>query len=218
MAAQITRLIGARFGFDTREFMAEEYADAGLWQSEGTVFRAVKGVERKLVLAADAIVALTEKAQMLLHEWYPLPASRKTIEVIPCCVDLRLPRNGEVRLPVRRDALGHGDRLFVFVYVGNLGGWYLTEAMTDFVATARDRLGSLRWRVWTQIRATQAAFSDSSVTVASKATLSSIPPLQKRWRRMSLAAMQDFHSSSSAFRRQYLHRPRSVNTWRPDCR
>jgi len=150
MALQIKKLLGVRFVFDVRGFMAEEYADAGLWRSHGTMFRAVKRVERHLVRSADAIVVLTEKARVLLRKWYPPDVSGKILDVIPCCVDMRGPRPGDARQPFRPNPGHCSNRPFVFVYVGKLGGWYLTEAMTDFVATAKDRLGGLRWQVWTQ--------------------------------------------------------------------
>jgi glycosyltransferase involved in cell wall biosynthesis len=114
------------------------------------MFRAVKRVERQLVRSADAIVVLTQKARALLHEWYPQTVSGKILEVIPCCVDMRVSKNNDTRQPFRPIPGGRSNRPFVFVYVGKLGGWYLTEAMVEFVATARDRLGSQRWLVWTQ--------------------------------------------------------------------
>jgi glycosyltransferase involved in cell wall biosynthesis len=150
MAIQIKRVTGARFLFDIRGFMAEEYADAGLWKAHGTIFRMVKRVERRLVSVADAIVVLTGKAHALLHEWYGREVRGKTIDVIPCCVDMRVWRNVESRRTHQFDAGRPNARPFVFVYVGKLGGWYLTEVMTAFVAAARDRIGSLRWQVWTQ--------------------------------------------------------------------
>jgi glycosyltransferase involved in cell wall biosynthesis len=150
IALQVGRLIGARLLFDMRGFMAEEYADAGLWRSHGTMFRAVKRVEQRLVRSADAIVVLTQKARALLQEWYPQALSGKILEVIPCCVDMRVSKNNDARQPFRPIPGGRSNRPFVFVYTGKLGGWYLTEAMVEFVATARDRLGSQRWLVWTQ--------------------------------------------------------------------
>lgn len=150
MAMQIKRATGARFLFDIRGFMAEEYADAGLWKAHGTVFRMVKHVERRLVSLADVIVVLTAKAHVLLREWYEREVRGKTIDVIPCCVDMRVWGNGEGRRSHQFDAGRPNARPFIFVYVGKLGGWYLTEAMTEFVAAAKARLGSIRWQVWTQ--------------------------------------------------------------------
>ena len=144
MALQIKRLTGARFLFDVRGFMAEEYSDAGVLKRDGAVFRLVKRMERHLVRSADAIVVLTGKARTLLHEWYGPELRGKSIAVIPCCVDMRVWQEPEAHRPF------DGNRPMVFVYVGKLGGWYLTDAMTAFVATAKDRLGSLRWHVWTQ--------------------------------------------------------------------
>jgi len=150
MALQIRKLIGARFLFDMRGFMAEEYVDKGLLAPHGRVFRALKRVEAKLVNSADAIVVLTERARTLLNEWYQPALTGKAIDVIPCCVDLRAPRIAEPRRPFQLNPTGRSNRPFVFVYAGKLGGWYLADAMTEFVAAARDRLGRTRWEVWTQ--------------------------------------------------------------------
>jgi glycosyltransferase involved in cell wall biosynthesis len=146
MALVLKNLTDAKFLLDVRGFMAEEYVDAGVWPAGGILFRMVKRVERRLVAAADALIVLTSMAKRLLERWYPREVGGKHLEVIPCCVDFRqtpaLPQsaNGEGTKP-------GGPTL---VYAGKLEGWYLTEAMVDFVATARDSLPGLRWHVWTQ--------------------------------------------------------------------
>jgi glycosyltransferase involved in cell wall biosynthesis len=142
MGLALKRLTGVKLLFDLRGFMAEEYADAGVWPAGGALFRATKFVEHRLVEAADAVVVLTHKAKELLLRWYPRTAA-KPVTVIPCCVDFR---NYSSLLPA---APANGAARTI-VYSGKLGGWYLTEAMVDFVATARDFLPSLRWHVYTQ--------------------------------------------------------------------
>jgi glycosyltransferase involved in cell wall biosynthesis len=142
MALALKRLRGVKLLFDLRGFMAEEYTDAGVWPPGGTLFRVTKRVEASLVEAADAIVVLTHKAKDLLLRWYPRAAA-KPVTVIPCCVDFRAVRAAPPRLPANGAAR-------TIVYSGKLGGWYLTEAMVDFVATAREFLPGLRWNVRTQ--------------------------------------------------------------------
>jgi glycosyltransferase involved in cell wall biosynthesis len=147
MALALKRLAGVKFLFDIRGFMAEEYVDGGIWPHGGVLFRMTKRVERALVEAADAIVVLTRKAEDLLRLWYPRSAKKKVIEVIPCCVDLR------PLLAAPSSRLGEGQRRDAnptLLYAGKLGGWYLTEAMVDFIATAMNFLPGLRWNVWTQ--------------------------------------------------------------------
>lgn len=137
MGAICKRLTGARLLFDIRGFNAEEYVDAGNWEANGLKFRLTKKAERKLLAKADGFVVLTERARDIL--W---PGSRETngqenpIEVIPCCVDIArfAEANAETRSRMRRELGLEGRR--VLVYVGGLGGWYLTEEMADFIATA----------------------------------------------------------------------------------
>jgi len=147
MALALKRLTGTMFLFDVRGFMAEEYVDAGVWPSGGTLFQAVKRVERVLVQAADAIVVLTFKGKGLLERWYPLALARKLVVIIPCCVDFR---NVHAATP---SADGQHPRSMLeptLVYAGKLGGWYLTDAMVDFFVVAREFLPNLRFNVWTQ--------------------------------------------------------------------
>jgi glycosyltransferase involved in cell wall biosynthesis len=159
MAFLLKRRTGARFLFDVRGFLAEEYADAGILKPDGFVYRTVKRWERRLVRAADALVVLTWKAKELLVSWYPDEVRGKPIEVIPCCVDLRGDRKDREELGVRGEEVisggaqaqrSKGETTLNLVYVGKLGGWYLTEEMVRFVATAREVVPGLRWQVWTQ--------------------------------------------------------------------
>ena len=146
MALALKRLTGAKFLFDPRGFLAEEYVDAGHWPADGRLFRMTKRAERALVQAADGIVVLTHKAEELLRRWYPGAVADTPLYVIPCCVDLRQlpgPAVAAGRLPA---AGGQVD----LVYAGKLGGAYRADAMAAFVAIARERIPDLRWQVWTQ--------------------------------------------------------------------
>ncbi len=124
--------------FDIRGFFPEEYVDAGIWPKDGILYRAAKRVERWLMTQADGFVVLTEKAREILfgtpHSGLRTPHS---IEVVPCCVDLR--RFAQVtdadRDQMRRELGVEGSR--VLVYVGSFGGWYLTDEMIDFFVAAR---------------------------------------------------------------------------------
>ena len=110
MALALKSLTGAPFLFDIRGFMAEEYADAGVWKANGLLFRLTKWVEHRLVRAADGYVVLTQKARDLLQEWYPREIHGKPVQVIPCCIDLR-------RIPARNGRLGHPDEEKTLGYV-----------------------------------------------------------------------------------------------------
>lgn len=127
--------------FDIRGFFPEEYTDAGVWPENGLMYRSAKRVERWLMKESDGFVVLTEKAREILF-----PESKETgfdrsgrpVEVIPCCVDLKRfgAADEETRSRMRME-LGI-DKRHVITYVGSFGGWYLTDEMLDFFASARE--------------------------------------------------------------------------------
>ena len=137
MGALAVRGTRARLLFDIRGFMPEEYTDAGLWPAGGYLYRLTKAAERRLLKAADGYVVLTEKARAIL---FPAHAQNghaaRPVEVIPCCVDLEhfAAAADVARDEVRRELGVEGRR--VFVYVGSLGGWYLTDETAELLATA----------------------------------------------------------------------------------
>lgn len=127
--------------FDIRGFFPEEYTDAGVWPKNGILYKSAKRVERWLLKESDGFVVLTERAREILFPESKANAVDKfdrPVEVIPCCVDLKrfASADDETRTAMRRE-LGLQDRR-VIAYVGSFGGWYLTEEMLDFFATARD--------------------------------------------------------------------------------
>src|ERR1041384_7383279 len=137
MGALATRGTRARFLFDIRGFFPEEYTDAGWCPAGGYLYRLTKAAERRLLAAADGYVVLTEKARQILFPDHTNANGRaRPVEVIPCCVDLTNFRAAETvaREAVRRELNVAGRR--VFVYVGSLGGWYLTDETADLLATA----------------------------------------------------------------------------------
>jgi glycosyltransferase involved in cell wall biosynthesis len=144
MAWIARRWTGASFVLDIRGFLAEEYADAGILRPNGLLYRSIKGLERRLVAAADALVVLTRRARSTLETWYPRETRGKPIAVIPCCVDLRL------RADVGAGPDPAPTAPLALAYAGKLGGWYLTEEMIKFVTVARETVPGLRWQVWTQ--------------------------------------------------------------------
>ncbi|MCI0564710.1 MAG: glycosyltransferase, partial [Nitrososphaera sp.] len=154
MLAKINR--GDRAGrpyliFDIRGFMPEEYVDAGLWLVNGYLYRWTKLVERQLFMAADGFVVLTERARDILFPGC-LDTDRlgRPVEVIPCCVDLeRFQKADSSSKEEVRKELGLTGR-HVLVYVGALGGWYLTDKIAEFLATAHQQNKSTFSMILTQ--------------------------------------------------------------------
>jgi len=153
--ALLGRMFGqARLIFDIRGFMPEEYVDAGVWPAGGTLYRLTKIAERGLFAAADAFVVLTHRAREILFPGCSvIDALGRPIEVIPCCVDLEkfAVSTPGVRHSIRNKLNVNGRR--VLVYVGALGGWYLTSEMADFVALAHERDATIFALVLTQSEA-----------------------------------------------------------------
>ena len=140
MAALVKRTGGgAQMLFDVRGFMPEEYRDAGVWPAGGLLYRGAKRVERFLMASSDAFVVLTRRAREILFPGATDADSRgRPVEVIPCCVDMkRFQAAGASSREQSRAELGLTDRRVV-VYVGALGGWYLTEEMADLLAVAHE--------------------------------------------------------------------------------
>lgn len=134
------RLSGGRLIFDIRGFMPEEYTDGGIWPAGGQLYRWTKAAERRLLRAADGFVVLTERARSLLFPaCSDTDPSGRPVEVIPCCVDLaRFEAAASLSKEEVRSDLGLTGRR-VLVYVGALGGWYLTNDMAHFLATAHQQ-------------------------------------------------------------------------------
>jgi|ERR1043166_1786987 glycosyltransferase involved in cell wall biosynthesis len=136
MAAIAKKLKGAKLIFDIRGFMPEEYTDAGVWPKNGYLYRGLKRVERYLLRTADAFVLLTQKAREIVFPGATDSDDKgRPIAVIPCCVDFeRFAKFGPSRDDLREELGVTGRR--VIVYVGSFGGWYMTDEMIDFLATA----------------------------------------------------------------------------------
>jgi glycosyltransferase involved in cell wall biosynthesis len=137
MAAIVKLIAGGRLLFDIRGLMPEEYVDAGVWPQGGFLYRLTKSAERLLMKAADGFVVLTEQARRKLFPGRLDTDERsRPIEVIPCCVDAARFENIESREELRRDLRFEGRR--VIIYIGALGGWYLTDELVSFLRLAHD--------------------------------------------------------------------------------
>ncbi|HEX2572613.1 MAG TPA: glycosyltransferase [Polyangia bacterium] len=135
-------LPGARFLFDCRGLLGDEYLDAGIITRESFRYRLIKQAERRLFRGADGVVVLTERLRRWLREEAGLVRPATPVEVIPCCVDLGRFRIDAAARAAARESLGAGDR-FVLVYSGSLGSWYYEEEMARLFAALRRRRRAL---------------------------------------------------------------------------
>ncbi|MEO6391831.1 MAG: glycosyltransferase family 4 protein [Pyrinomonadaceae bacterium] len=129
------KFAGGKLIFDIRGFFPDEYVDAGSWPVGGYLYRGTKWAERQLLAAADGFVVLTEKARAILFDQRSVSDVRP-VAVIPCCVDLkRFVLDPVAAQESLRDKYGLTGRR-VIVYLGALGGWYLSDEMAGLFAAA----------------------------------------------------------------------------------
>ncbi len=152
MALLARPLSGSRVIFDVRGLMAEEYADAGRWQPDSAVYRAVKWLEGVGLRRADQLVVLTRR----MRDWVVAQgyAGAEKIEVIPCCVDSArfAARNGTADA-----APTTAPERFELVYAGAVTGLYLLEEIGRFFLAVRARRADAFLRILTKSQAAAAA-------------------------------------------------------------
>lgn len=127
MALAVKRTMGAQFLFDMRGFWADERVDGSLWQKDGALYRAAKRVERRLLLAADYVVTLTQASEKELRQWPYLKDRKPPISVIPTCADLD---RFTIQGPLQRDP-------FVLGYVGSVGTWQALSTVIQLYEQVR---------------------------------------------------------------------------------
>jgi len=145
------KFLGAKFIFDTRGLLADEYAGSGHWQEGSLKYRITKFFEGICARLSDYIIVLTNPHFDYLAK---LPAIKRKgaalpIEVIPCCVDLdRFKSDPEDarRLRERENLSGS----FIFTYLGKLGKYYMFYEMIDFIKEALGLFPNLKFMVITQ--------------------------------------------------------------------
>ena len=126
--------------FDIRGLVAEEYADAGVWNEKSAGFRFTKKIETLGLKHADRIVVLTGKMKDYLVE-KGLRVSEE-ISVVPCCVDFSRTSNDV------EEAATKNER-FELIYAGSVTGLYLLEEMGRFFLELKKRKEDAFFRVLT---------------------------------------------------------------------
>jgi glycosyltransferase involved in cell wall biosynthesis len=88
MALPLKRRLGRKFIFDMRGFWADERVDGGIWPRGGRLHRTAKALERRYLLAADEVVALTHASAAEIATFPYLAERMPPVTVIPTCADL----------------------------------------------------------------------------------------------------------------------------------
>ncbi|MBX9866153.1 MAG: glycosyltransferase [Burkholderiales bacterium] len=140
----LKRRFGCKYIFDMRGFWADERKDSGAWDTQRWFYRALynsyKNKERKFILNADYIIALTSAAKLEIESWDYCQNKFLKIQVIPCCADmehfsLATPMDKEIA----RERLGFSADDFVVSYLGSIGTWYLLDEMLQLFKLIKQR-------------------------------------------------------------------------------
>ncbi len=133
------------FVFDMRGFWADERVDGGLWNLDNPLFKKIynffKQKEKEFMQQSAAIISLTHigKAEML--RWNYSVDSNK-INVIPCCADEQLFNAANYTLEktnALKANLNIPDNHTVYLYLGSVGTWYLTNELMQFFKITLDK-------------------------------------------------------------------------------
>jgi glycosyltransferase involved in cell wall biosynthesis len=148
MALLAARMTRSALVFDIRGLMAEEYADAGVWEKNSLRFRAIKRLEKAGIRKADQVVVLTNAMkQWLLNNRL---RAADNVEVIPCCVDFAGYTNAAFKVEATPES-------FEVIYAGSVTGLYLLEEMGRFFLELRAQQPRAFLRILTTSSATEAA-------------------------------------------------------------
>nr|WP_294861452.1 glycosyltransferase [uncultured Fluviicola sp.] len=126
---------GVKFLFDMRGFWADERVEGGIWNLKNPLFKSIynyfKKKERSYFEESDAIVSLTEVGKSEILSWNLNSVTPEKIQVIPCCVDLKLfdPEKADSDLILKRKLEYQLNDKYIVGYVGSIGTWYQLREM-----------------------------------------------------------------------------------------
>jgi glycosyltransferase involved in cell wall biosynthesis len=126
---------GVKFLFDMRGFWADERVEGGIWNLKNPLFKSIynyfKKKERSYFEESDAIISLTEVGKSEILSWNLNAVTPEKIQVIPCCVDLKLfnPKKIDSDLIHKKKFEYHLSDKYIVGYVGSIGTWYQLKEM-----------------------------------------------------------------------------------------
>jgi len=122
------RLLGTKFVFDMRGFLADERVDGDIWEKESQLYRTVKWFETQFFENADVVVSLTDAGIDAIQDFEHVDTSSTTFEMIPTCVDTEL-------FTPQIERRGEG---FTLGYVGSVGTWYRFDDVLECFELLRE--------------------------------------------------------------------------------
>jgi glycosyltransferase involved in cell wall biosynthesis len=143
MGLVLAPLLGARLIYHNEGFYPDEQVDAGVWGAESFPHRLARELERKIYCRADGIIAMSNRAKLVIES---IPAVRRKgtpVILVPSCVDLSHFDGTRTLKQVPRDGL----RL---VYIGSVGGRYILDRIGRFTAIASEIVNGVHLKVLTR--------------------------------------------------------------------
>ncbi len=132
---KLKREKGVKLLFDMRGFWADERVEGKIWNLGNPLFKFIysyfKKKERAYFEESDAIVSLTEVGKKEILSWNLNSVTPEKIQVIPCCVDLKLfdPKKIDQDLLYKKKLENQLTDKFIVGYVGSIGTWYQLREM-----------------------------------------------------------------------------------------
>ncbi|OFY85164.1 MAG: hypothetical protein A3F72_05130 [Bacteroidetes bacterium RIFCSPLOWO2_12_FULL_35_15] len=130
---------GIKFIFDMRGFWADERIDGGIWNLKNMIHKRIynffKKKEFEFLTNADYTVSLTQNAKEEILSWPSFQKKEIPIDVIPCCVDLKLFSEKSIshtKLNELQLVLKIEKNDLILSYLGSIGTWYMLDEMLDF--------------------------------------------------------------------------------------
>ena len=137
---ELTKKYKIPFIFDMRGLWADERFDAEIWSRKNPVrkyqYRYFIKKEKEFLVNSSHIVSLTHKALDIIEERHTVSIKNKTT-VIRTCTDTAIfntANRTENRKEIR-ESLNLCDDVFLLVYSGSTGTWYMMKEMLLFFET-----------------------------------------------------------------------------------
>lgn len=129
----ISRICRKKYIYDINGLLAEEYADAGIWNRRSIVFKIVSYSEKRIIFHADGIIPLSYRFAENIKEGQYIPYKKSwwNYQVIPSHVDMERFNVETSRDTSLKEKYNLGDK-FVLIYIGSVGTWYMLGEMLDF--------------------------------------------------------------------------------------
>lgn len=147
-----SKIFSIRFVYDRRGTMVGDFVDD---VNEENIFKyrifakLLDKLEQKILLSADAVIVLSEIMADILKKSGLNKDGKKSIAVIPCCVDLT---KFNINLNRDEDLLKkYGlENKFIFIYLGSLGTCYKFDEMLNFFRVAKRQIDNAHFLILTQ--------------------------------------------------------------------